>query len=174
MKKIILLLSLFAVFCLSAEDVTNDSIQKGIINASEMYFEWIIIGDQLEGVLKGKTSGWISVGFDATTKMKDANYIIGFVDGDKVTLEDHFGHSPIGHKADTAYGNAKGTSNVTLISGIEKDGWTEIKFRIPLNSKDSFDTVLAKGTHKVILAHGPKKNLTSKHKFVSKGEMVIR
>lgn len=167
------LITVFVILSFNLMFGENLSLNSGKVVTDEITFEWKIIGNEMECILRGKTSGWVSVGFNPTDKMKDANYIIGYVNGNDVLIHDHFGHSPIGHRRDIDYRGGEGTEDVTVISGKESGGWTELVFRIPLDSGDKYDVPLLKGTHKIILAHGPRKNFTSKHRFVGYGEITI-
>jgi hypothetical protein len=99
------------------------------------------------------TTGWVGIGFDPSTKMKDANIIIGFVKNGQATVTDQFGTSANFHQKDTELG---GKSNLSDTSGTEIDGVTTIHFRMPLDSGDKNDRPLKQGAATtVILAPGP-------------------
>ena len=51
---------------------------------------WKTDDENLYMALKGKTTGWISVGFDPIEWMKGADIVIGSVDGQAVIVEDQF------------------------------------------------------------------------------------
>jgi hypothetical protein len=151
----------------------------GFIPAQEKSWEngdfalrWKIEGKNLIMTLTAKTTGWISVGFDPSSIMRDADIIILAVDASgKVLAEDHYGTSPTGHKKDTDIG---GQENVTVISGEEKNGSTTVTFSIPLDSGDSKDKVLFAGKKvKVILASSTKDGFTSKHNKKGKVEITL-
>jgi hypothetical protein len=119
------------------------------------------------------TTGWVAVGFDPVSFMQDANLIIGFVEGGAPQVRDDFGTGLTSHEADTTLG---GTDDVELIGGSETSGETQIEFRIPLDSGDAFDRVLANGTtYMVILAHGADgaDDFTSQHVWVQSAELEI-
>lgn len=126
--------------------------------------EWRVIGQELEVRMSAQTQGWVGVGFEPTRQMEGANILIGYVDGTNVIIEDHFGHGRVAHRADTRQG---GRSDVRLIEGSQFDGRTTIHFAIPLNSGDTADTVIRRGsTVTVIYAWGPDRggnNLTARH-----------
>jgi hypothetical protein len=99
------------------------------------------------------TTGWISVGFDPTDKMADANILIGYVSDGTVFLRDDFGNGQVRHAADTQLGGEEHLSNP---EGDEINGATRIQFTIPLDSGDKYDRPLEPGkTYKVIYAYGP-------------------
>ncbi|MFW5688924.1 MAG: DOMON domain-containing protein [Spirochaetota bacterium] len=118
-----------------------------------MTVSWRIMGEELEVEVSGPTTGWVAVGFKPSRAMRDANILIGYVSGDDVVMTDQFGVSMVNHREDTELG---GTSDVTNVSGNERDGATTIRFSIPLDSGDQYDQPLAAGeTLRVILAYGP-------------------
>jgi hypothetical protein len=110
-------------------------------------------GETLDVVLSYETSGWLSIGFDPTSMMQDANIIIGYVDGGELTISDQYGTGQTAHQADTEIG---GTDDITNAEGSESGGRTELRFSIPLDSGDEADRPLSEGeTYTVLLAHGP-------------------
>jgi hypothetical protein len=131
-------------------------------------------GTILEARVVCPTSGWASVGFEASNMMKDANIIIGYVDAaGQGKIRDDFGDSKKSHKSDEALG---GKSDVTLVSATQAGGKTTLEFTIPLVSGDAFDAPLASGklTH-VILGCGKdgKKDFTSMHKIVGATQITL-
>ena len=99
MKKIIILIIIVLVLCspLYSGEIKSVTVETVKIN-------WQIDGDNLIMELTAPTEGWISIGFNPSSKMKDANIIIGCVDGSgSPIMEDHFGTSPISHKSDSDY-----------------------------------------------------------------------
>ncbi len=126
------------------------------ITEGKMTFSWSIDGDNIAAKVSAPTTGWVSVGFNPTSRMKDADIIIGYVKGDKVTIKDEFGTAGTKHKSDTKIG---GTDNVTVIGGSEENKVTTIEFSVPLNSGDAKDTVIdPDGDTPIILAYGPDKD----------------
>ena len=130
-------------------------------------FAWKIDGDTLHVKMSAKTKGWVAVGFNPTSKMKDANYILGYVKDGEAEVVDHFGDKATGHSADEKLG---GTSDVTLVGGSEAGGVTTIEFTIPMNSADQYDSVLSKdGDTVVLLAYGPPRDsFRARHKAKAK------
>ena len=167
MKKIIILIIIVLVLCspLYSGETKSVTVETVKIN-------WQIDGDNLIMELTAPTEGWISIGFNPSSKMKDANIIIGCVDGSgSPIMEDHFGTSPISHKSDSDLG---GTGNITIISGKEMNKTTTLKFSIPLNSGDSYDTILVPGkTTVIIIAYGTSDNFSKKHSKRYKAEIVL-
>ena len=134
------------------------------VKAKKMSFAWKIEGDTLHGKMTAKTKGWVAVGFNPSKKMKDANFIIGYVKDGKPSIKDHFGDKATGHSEDTKKG---GTEDVTLVGGSEEKGTTTIEFTIPMNSADKLDGTLAKdGDTVLLLGYGPDRDsFKARHKF---------
>jgi DOMON domain-containing protein len=127
-------------------------------------FQWRTDNEFLYVNLYAPTTGWVSVGFDPTNQMADANIIIGYVDefGD-AEIRDDFGTSATSHASDESLG---GTYDIDddSIYGSEVDGTTMLHFVIPLNSGDIYDTELIPGnTYTIILAYGSGDNFTGFH-----------
>jgi len=103
-------------------------------------------------IVSAPTTGWVSVGFDPTAGMQDANIIIGYVTSGGAFARDDYGTTPTAHASDMSGG---GENNITNASGNEAEGSTEITFTIPLDSGDARDRPLTQGnTYTVILAYG--------------------
>lgn len=154
-------------------------LAAGTLSAQEKSWEnkdfslkWKIEGQNLIMTLTARTTGWISIGFEPTRIMKDADILIFAVDANgKVLYEDHFGTTPTGHKKDTDLG---GQDNITILSGSEKEGVTTVTFSIPLNSGDSYDKVLAAGRKiTVLFASAAKDGFTVKHNKKAKAEISL-
>ena len=132
----------------------------------KMSFSWKVDGDLIHIKLVGQTEGWVGIGFNPSKKMKDANFILGYVKEGKVEIADEFGTSNTGHKADT---KLDGTTDVEVLGGTEDDGITTIEFSIPLNSQDPRDaTIVVDGDTIVLLGYGGgRKTFKSRHKYRS-------
>ncbi len=132
-------------------------------NVDGIVFAWKVADDNLNVKLSAKTTGWVGIGFNPTNQMQGADYILGYVKKNKVSLRDDYGDSERNHKSDEKLG---GTSNVTLVGGEEKGGMTTVEFSIPLNSGDKYDSVIdPTGDTVVLLAYGAgRDSFRSKHK----------
>lgn len=128
-----------------------------------MNFSWTVGDGVLQVKLTGKTTGWVAVGFNPVKMMKGANFIMGYVKGGKVKVTDHIGNADRNHKADTKSG---GQNHAGSTAGSEKGGVTEISFTIPLDSKDTNDTVIdSTGMTTVLLGMGSRDSFRSIHSF---------
>ena len=162
MKKILLgvtILSLIAsmVFANGDGEESSASVLPGYSQAGaeshSFDFQWKVEGEDLHIQISAPTTGWISVGFDPSNKMADANILIGYVENGTAQLRDDYGVGAVKHGPDTGEG---GSENFSNLEGSETDGVTVLRFTIPLDSGDTYDKKLsAGGKHKVIYAYGP-------------------
>ncbi|MBN2050378.1 MAG: DOMON domain-containing protein [Spirochaetales bacterium] len=168
------LLLLFTAAGLFAQQPAVSSVAGGFsrVEADSGYtFTWKIVGNEIEATMSAPTTGWVAVGFNPTNKMQGATYVIGYVKDGTAQLRHDWGHSPIGHRAVTDMG---GVSRVTLISGREENGRTELSFRLPLNPGDQYFTPIKAGERNtVIWAFGSNNgdNYTAKH--TKRGSLVL-
>ena len=162
MKKTLFSL-VFVLVCLMGVNSVHSASYDHEIEAKKVTFAWKVDGDTLHGKVSAKTKGWVAVGFNPSKKMKDANYIIGYVKDGEAMVADHFGDKSTGHSPDEKLG---GTSDVTLVGGTEDGGVTTIEFTIPVNSGDKYDSALTvDGDTVVLLAFGPDRDsLKPRHK----------
>lgn len=145
----------------------------GIVEAIGMTLRYEVVGEHLELELTGPTTGWIAVGFKPSRGMKDANILIGYVDGSEVVVSDDFGTTMTAHRPDDRLG---GESHVEVISGSEDDNSTTLRFRIPLDSGDEYDQPLTVGeTHRLIFAYGENgaDDTNSYHAARGSGEITL-
>ena len=162
MKKTLFSL-VFVLVCLVGVNTVQSASYDHEMEAKGVSFSWKVEGDTLHGKVSAKTKGWVAVGFNPSKKMKDANYIIGYVKDGEAKVADHFGNKATGHSSDEKLG---GTSDVTLVGGSEDGGVTTIEFTIPVDSGDEYDSALSvDGDTVVLLAFGPDRDsLKPRHK----------
>lgn len=145
------------------------------VNAAGVNFEYRVTEDglNLEGIMSAQTTGWVSVGFNPTFMMRDANIIIGYDDAGIGFIRDDWGTGNTSHVADISLG---GTDDVTLLDSSEIDGMTMIHFTIPLDSGDEYDQPLEIGeTYPVLLARGPNgaNNFTAYHAAAGNAQITL-
>ncbi len=144
------------------EPVVDDSGYT-VVSSDEVELRWLVEGSSVKFIVQAPTTGWVAVGFDPSQGMKDANFIMGYVEDGTASVADHFGNGALSHINDKELG---GSDDIIEFSGTETDGTTEINFTIPLDSGDSYDAPLRKGEeHVILIAYGPNNadNFTSKH-----------
>lgn len=134
------------------------------VTAGNMELEWKLNQDTIQIRVAANTDGWVAVGFNPSSRMKDANIVMGYVKNGKVSIADHYGTAERQHEEDTKAG---GQTNVDNISGKEANGITEIAFAMPLNSGDGKDQpILADQDNIVLLAYGAgRDSFRTKHVF---------
>lgn len=161
-KSMIVLLTTLLV-CFSATSLLAGTYDHEV-QAKDMTFAWRVDGDTLHAKMSAKTKGWVGVGFNPSKKMKDANFILGYVKDGKAKVADHFGTKATGHDEDSKKG---GSDDVTLVAGSEDNGLTTIEFTMPMSSSDKMDgTLTADGDTIVLLAYGPDRDsMKPRHKF---------
>jgi hypothetical protein len=114
--------------------------------------QWKVEGENLRVRMAAATMGWVAVGFDPSSRMKDSNIIIGYVGNGQVFLRDDFGTGQTSHGADRDLG---GSDDISAADGAEENGQTWLSFAIPLDSGDPYDRALKPGnTYTVNLAAG--------------------
>ncbi len=131
----------------------------------------LVKGDNAEVTVNAPVAGWVAVGFDPSSRMKDADFKIGYVKDGVAYARDDFGVSNISHKEDAAIG---GKNDLVSFSGTEKDGITSMTFVFPLASGDTNDATLNSGAiHTVILGASRSDSFTGLHSKVGKTTIKI-
>lgn len=151
------LMILIGTWC-TAADYSHEMSDK------KMTFSWKVDGDNLAVKLSAATTGWVGIGFNPSKKMKDANYIIGYVKKGKAKIVDEFGDKEATHKSDKKLG---GTVDAVLVGGTEEGGVTTLEFTVPLKSEDKYDTNIDVDKETVVLLAygGGRDSFRAKHKF---------
>lgn len=134
------------------------------VQDKDISFSWSVVGEELAVKIAAKTEGWVGIGFNPSNKMKDANYVLGYVKNGKAEISDDFGTRENAHESDEKLG---GTSDVVLVGGSEEGGITTIEFTMPLDSGDAYDRpIQVDGDTIVQLAYGAgRDSFLSKHKY---------
>jgi hypothetical protein len=113
-------------------------------------------------------TGWLSVGFAPERQMQGANILIAGIDGEVVTIEDHYGNTPTSHKKDDV-------THVVQVAGSETSEGSVLEFRIPLDSGDDQDKPLVAGSEVIIILayHDSSDTLTMRHSKRSTSALVL-
>lgn len=99
--------------------------------------------------IRGQTSGWVSIGFEPTQAMRDADMIFGWVSGGTATVLDQYSTGDFGpHPSDDQLG---GRNDLIETNGSEASGFTIIEFKRKLNTGDRYDKAFAKGQNIAII-----------------------
>jgi hypothetical protein len=104
---------------------------------------WNNDAELLTMALEAEAEGWVSIGFEPTSRMNEADIVLGWVEGSQVTVQDQFSIGPTGpHPPDAELG---GTNDLLEVGGSEKDGTTVIEFSRKLDTGDAYDRALSPG-----------------------------
>jgi len=125
---------------------------------------WQFLEEEIEFTMWAPTTGWISIGFNPSRSMRDAAYILAYVDNGEVAIREDFGTGNTSHRADTSLGGAE---QVRATAFREEGGTTYITFVLPLDSGDEYDAVFTPGgTYTLLAAYAGNgsKNFTSPHR----------
>jgi len=156
---------------LGLDPTPPDTLGFASVTAAGVTLEYKVDDTFLHCILSANTSGWISVGFNPSNMMLDANFLIGYVSDSAGYMRDDWGISNTSHSSDQGLG---GTDNITLISASESSGVTELEFKIPLNSGDEYDQVLElEQSYPIILARGNSDDFDSYHAAVGFANITI-
>ncbi len=99
-------------------------------------FTYTIEDDNLMCTLEARTNGWVGVGFNDKNSIVHSDLLLFNVINGKVTSTDLYVKGVGNPRKDSDLG---GENTIKLLSGIEKNGLTSVKFSIPLQSGDPFD-----------------------------------
>jgi hypothetical protein len=121
--------------------------------------------------MKAKTSGFVAVGFQPGSRMKNADMVFGFVKDGEVAIYDMFSTGDFGpHSPDTQLG---GTNDITHFGGKEEGGYTTIEFKRALATGDDYDNPISSGKDRIIWAYGSSDSLTLRHSNRGYGEIDL-
>ena len=122
--------------------------------------------------MEGKTNGYVAIGFAPTSKMKDADMVIGFVKNGKATIFDAYSTGEYGpHPEDISLG---GKYSILEAKGYESNGITTIEFSRYLDTKDKYDNVLTLDKEiKIIWALSDKDDFNTVHSKRGSGTIVL-
>ena len=127
MNSLFLSLPFFLFFALPNEN----KIQQGPMTCT-----YSVQQDSIEIELSAPTTGWLAIGFNTENSIVGSDLKQLTIREGQVFYEDQFVQAFQTNPPDESHG---GESNITIINGIEKAGSTTIKFRIPMQSEDTFD-----------------------------------
>ncbi|MFX1335427.1 MAG: DOMON domain-containing protein [Promethearchaeota archaeon] len=153
---------------------TNEYSSKVSFNGGDYQLNWQIEGDTIFVGIIGATTGWVAIGFNPSTAMKDADMVFGWVLADGMTVEiiDAYSTGINGpHPADTDQG---GTTDILSFDGSESSGITTIEFSRLLITGDQYDNdIPTSGIYDIIWAMGPSDDFDIKHSTKGSGTMNL-
>lgn len=126
-------------------------------------FYWQLSGESVYLAIRARTSGWVSIGFEPSQVMADADMIFGWVnpDGSAGAL-DCYSTGLFGpHPPDEDLG---GGQHISAFAGSERDGITSFELVRPLAAGDEYDKPLAaEGQIKIIWASADSDDYEAPH-----------
>ncbi len=163
-------------------EFTPPDLPDGVISVGEYAFEaiiaggdyklyWRLDGQEIHLGIVAETTGWVALGIDPGTRMKDADMILGWVNQDgSVNMTDAYATGETGpHPPDRSLG---GNRDIYGYNGTESGGSTTIEFSRLLSTGDSYDKVIPQeGRLKILWAFGPTDEFTQQH--VRRGKAII-
>lgn len=121
--------------------------------------------------LRGKIKGYISIGFQPGSMMKDADIIMCYVQDEKAEAFDQYGTGNFGpHPADEELG---GDDDIVSYGGKESSDYTIIEFVRLLKTADKYDHELKPGENKIIWSYSNQDNPQANHIVRGYGEIKI-
>jgi len=154
-----------------ADGFITDGEYVGVETFDDYEIHWTSDGNYIYIGIKAKTSGWLAVGTQPGTTMKDADVVLGFVSDGKATVYDLYCTGDYGpHPPDTELG---GTNDILEFGGKEVGGYTTIEFKRLLDTGDKYDRPFSKGTNKIIWSYGLDDQSTIKHVNRGLGEIDL-
>ena len=115
------------------------------------YIYWTSDNETLFMGMKGKTTGWIAVGFNPTVGMGDADIVLGGTKGvnGETYIYDMYSIGTYGpHPPDTQLG---GNFSLDEYGAHVENAFTTVEFSRKLDTGDKYDSILAKGESAKVL-----------------------
>lgn len=144
--------------------VEPDEYARSYLDAATgVALHWSIIGEEIFIALQCPGHGWVAVGWgepDQVQMMKDADFVLAYVDQTGVHVEDSFGIDFVAHAPDTELG---GHNDILEQAGLEQSDSTVIEFRRRLDTGDTYDRAIRPGSLTVLFAHAHEDDFVSYH-----------
>lgn len=154
------------------DGVISDGEYPFMVTAAgnDLELHWKVEGTTVQFGIKARTNGWVAIGLEPTTIMKDADMYFGWVQGGTPTAVDAWSTGAFGpHPRDTDQG---GTHDITSYGATESGGWTTLELLRDLDTGDAKDRrVPAIGKLDVIWAVGVNDDWNEQHSM--RGSMTI-
>lgn len=121
------------------------------ISKNGMTVEWKYNNDRLEIMIKSPKQGWVAIGFNESSSLKGTYLIMGNVIDENVNVVEYYTLEPGLYKPIAELG---GNAEAIIVSGIESNNKTTIKFSLPIASDSKFKKHLTKGaTYNLLMAY---------------------
>ncbi|MBN1298446.1 MAG: hypothetical protein JW997_02025 [Actinobacteria bacterium] len=164
-----------------SQDASGNFIADGIISDEEYSgysdmdgFEayWASDSNNIYFAMKAKTVGYLAIGIQPGSMMKDADMVLGFVDSISVAIYDMYSTGNFGpHPPDIELG---GKDDIIDFAGSEQNGYTIIEFKRLLSTGDKYDNDILTGANKIIWAYGNSDTPDGSHTKRGYGQIEIK
>lgn len=180
LKKVIFVLFLINIFILpilsqnrvviDGNILPDEYSNKFNLDNSNFILYISIVNDIVYFGIETTLTGWVSIGIDPSSKMKDADMIICNLINDKANIYDQFSTGIFGpHKDDTSLG---GTFDILSFAGKKYKDKIFYEFSRKNDTKDLKDKPIYKNKDiKIIWAYSNSSDIDSKHS--KKGSTII-
>lgn len=162
----------------------NQVLVDGIISENEYSNKFIfdnnnyilyaqIINDIVYFGIESTAKGWVSIGLDPSSRMKDADMIFGIVTDKEVKAFDEFCPNLFGpHYDDKSLG---GSYDILSFAGKRDAQKIVFEFSRKLDTKDSKDKIVVQGKElKIIWAYSDSNDLVAKHSKRGSSSIIIK
>jgi len=142
--------------------VTQDEYDGSMELGGQLTLYWRTADENIVMALVGDTDGMVSIGFDPSVGMKDADMVIAWVEDGELSIFDCYATGASGpHPKD---GDLGGQDDIIEAAGSEVDGITTVEFVRPLAASDEYDKDIAPtGATTLIWAYSGSDSFTLKH-----------
>lgn len=146
-------------------NIENEYTHSASFADGSLEIYWKNDNEHFYMALKGQSKGWLSIGFDPSFNMMDADMIFGWVTEEEVIVLDLYATGPYGpHPPDT---ELDGSNDILEYGGKEGETDTVIEFKRKMNTEDVYDEPLSQGqTINIIWAMATDDSLNTQHNIV--------
>jgi len=133
---------------------------------------WTVNGTNITLAMVGRAEGYVSIGFEPTRYMKDADMIFGWVEANGVMVTDAYCTGDFGpHPRDTDLG---GSYDILTFNGTQVNGITTIEFVRKLDTGDQCDKPIpAEGSLDILWAISDSDDPESTHTERGAGTLFL-
>ncbi len=131
--------------------------------ATAIELHWSVIGEEIFMALRCPGRGWVAIGWgepDQVQMMKNADFVLAYIDSGGLHVEDSFGVDFVAHAPDSELG---GHHDIGDKAGLEQGGSLVVEFRRRLDTGDTYDRPIRPGPMTVLLAHAHEDDFVSYH-----------
>lgn len=130
---------------------TAQETEKQVVTKNGMCVSWYYANNRIFFEMSAPTQGWITIGFNSTTKMQGAYLVMGNVVNQQAQVVEHYTLSAGKYKPLTSLG---AQSQVADVMGNHDTEKTTLQFSLPIKAISRYQKELSKGKkYHLILAY---------------------